>query len=315
MRQYRARLFGTFLAIPGGSHSARPDVNEMTEFFRRPPVIIIGMHRSGTGMVTSMLENLGLFAGAQQDANHEALLFQGINAWVLRQCGGAWDHPAPIRHLFESDEVMALTVDYMRYLLKTPRAASYLGLGKYLAGLARFTSDIRWGWKDPCNTFTLPLWLRIFPDARVVHIRRHGIDVAQSLLFRQRMLLARYKQVYPRRKALYWLRPKRGGFTDSLRCASIQGAFGLWEEYLCQAQRQRVGLADRWLELKYEDFLDSPAKKIAALGAFCELAPSAARIAEIAASVDPSRISAHTKQRALDEFASVMKYRLALHGY
>jgi len=276
---------------------------------------VIGMHRSGTSMITSMLERLGLFAGTQQDSNHEALLFHGINSWILRQCGAAWDHPAPVRHLLESDQVTALSVDYMRYLLRTPQAAGYLGLGRYLAGLARLSSDARWGWKDPCNTFTLPLWVRIFPEARVVHIRRHGIDVAQSLLVRQAKLLANYRRVYPRRKALYWLLPKRGGFTDTLRCASIKGAFSLWEEYLRQAQSQRAGVAERWLDLRYEDFLGAPAQKIAALADFCRLGPSSCTIAEIAASVEPSRICAYAKEPELVDFASRMRHRLERYGY
>ena len=41
----------------------------------RPPIVIIGMHRSGTSIVTRMLEQLGLFVGKKKDMNHEALFF------------------------------------------------------------------------------------------------------------------------------------------------------------------------------------------------------------------------------------------------
>ncbi|MBK8351014.1 MAG: hypothetical protein IPL21_04765 [Saprospirales bacterium] len=37
------------------------------------PIIILGMHRSGTTMITKMLENLGLFVGAEKEINHESL--------------------------------------------------------------------------------------------------------------------------------------------------------------------------------------------------------------------------------------------------
>lgn len=40
-----------------------------------PPIIIVGMHRSGTTMITKMLENLGLFVGDQKEINNEALFF------------------------------------------------------------------------------------------------------------------------------------------------------------------------------------------------------------------------------------------------
>ena len=40
-----------------------------------PPIIIIGMSRSGTGMLAKMLEDLGLFIGKSKDRNNEALFF------------------------------------------------------------------------------------------------------------------------------------------------------------------------------------------------------------------------------------------------
>lgn len=49
-----------------------------------PPVIIIGMHRSGTSLVARLLDVLGLFLGKYKDENHEARLFISINDWFLR---------------------------------------------------------------------------------------------------------------------------------------------------------------------------------------------------------------------------------------
>lgn len=40
------------------------------------PVIILGMHRSGTTMITKILENLGLFVGVEKEINHEALFLE-----------------------------------------------------------------------------------------------------------------------------------------------------------------------------------------------------------------------------------------------
>ena len=45
------------------------------------------------------------------------------------------------------------------------------------------------GWKDPRNTFTLDLWLKLFPNAKIINIMRHPLDVSQSLLVRQNKLL------------------------------------------------------------------------------------------------------------------------------
>ncbi|MGD9653227.1 MAG: sulfotransferase [Candidatus Dadabacteria bacterium] len=38
-----------------------------------PPVIVIGMSRSGTTMLTKMLDELGLYAGKKLTDNHEAV--------------------------------------------------------------------------------------------------------------------------------------------------------------------------------------------------------------------------------------------------
>jgi hypothetical protein len=40
-----------------------------------PPVIIIGMSRSGTTMLVEMLEQLGLFVGRKKTRNNEAVFF------------------------------------------------------------------------------------------------------------------------------------------------------------------------------------------------------------------------------------------------
>ena len=47
------------------------------------PIIIIGMHRSGTTMITEFLDQLGLFVGAKLDPNHESLFFFDLNKWIF----------------------------------------------------------------------------------------------------------------------------------------------------------------------------------------------------------------------------------------
>ena len=40
---------------------------------------------------------------------------------------------------------------------------------------------INWGWKDPRTTITFPIWLQVFPKAKILHILRNGVDVAISI--------------------------------------------------------------------------------------------------------------------------------------
>jgi len=47
--------------------------------------------------------------------------------------------------------------------------------------IARFADRQPWGWKDPRNSLTLPFWLRLIPDLRVVVCVRNPIEAAWSL--------------------------------------------------------------------------------------------------------------------------------------
>lgn len=282
-----------------------------------PPVIIIGMHRSGTSMVARMLEELGLFVGDRKMADHEPYFFLGLNDWMLRQCGGAWDQPEPIRHLLENGEVRALAGDYIRYLMQTPRAVSFMGWRNYRQYRTPCNLDLPWGWKDPRNTYTLPLWLDLFPGARVIHIYRNGVDVASSLKVRTERALERTKALHERRKKLrlYGLRPKRGGFTGSLRCASLEGGFDLWESYLAEAHEHVLNLGERAVEIRYEDFLAEPHEHLASLTGFCGLSPGKAAIAATAHRVDKNRAYSYRRDSALQAFAEEKSVRLKARGY
>ena len=63
------------------------------------PIIIIGMHRSGTTMIANLLRRMGLFLGWMLQENSEALFFVQRNDALMNVCGGAWDHPAPVKQL------------------------------------------------------------------------------------------------------------------------------------------------------------------------------------------------------------------------
>ena len=63
----------------------------------RAPVILLGMHRSGTTMMSRLLETLGLFQGSRLEENHEATFFMNVNKALMLRIHGHWDHPAPMR--------------------------------------------------------------------------------------------------------------------------------------------------------------------------------------------------------------------------
>ena len=268
-----------------------------------PPVIVIGMHRSGTGMLTRALESLGLFVGRNKDENHEATFFQNINDWLLRQCGGSWDHPSPISHLLGNVDIRARTAEYIRRtLLKSPRAVSFLGWTKYAVYRDVARLKIPWGWKDPRNTFILPLWLDLFPEARIVHIRRHGVDVANSLMRRGRAQSAAQK-IYNSSRMWHWLRAKRGSFVASPRCDSIRGGYSLWEEYVQEAEKHVSALRHHAFEVSFEDLIAHPRSVIPHLCRFCGLPDDVYAMQRVARGFNRDRAFAFQRDSQPQAFA------------
>ncbi len=56
------------------------------------PIIVAGMHRSGTTLLSNILQRSGLFMGNRQDSHGEAFFFLRLNEWILSQTHCSWDN-------------------------------------------------------------------------------------------------------------------------------------------------------------------------------------------------------------------------------
>lgn len=284
------------------------------------PIIIIGMSRSGTSMLTRMLGSLGLFCGSKLTNNHEAVFFREINDWLLTQCSGGLENPGTIKYLLRDPEARTLFAEFITFTMKTHRVISYLGLGKYLSVRTPAALDIPWGWKDPRNTFTLPFWLDIFPDAKVIHIYRHPLDIVNSLITRRKSGLLRLSDKHRSLKGVYWyyLMQKfiagKKVFVD-LRGAALEEGLLMWEEYIREARTHVESLGDRAVEVKYEDFLEEPAVVLDRLSEFSGLRVSGEQIKELTRSINKSRAYAYRNEPQLKAFAAKVGSRLNEYGY
>lgn len=282
----------------------------------RQPIIFIGMHRSGTSMLGRLLEALCIFVGTRKDENNEAKFFKRLNVWLMAQCGARWDMPGATHYLWGNEELLTWIDDYLCYLLDSPRAIQFLGFRRYLAtgGITRL--NIPWGWKDPRNTFTLPMWLRIFPEAKVIYIERHGVDVAQSLRVRSKKGFASTTRKYRKYSPIVSLRPKRGGFIESPRCASLEGGFSLWQEYTDQATEMMQQLPNRRvLKLRYEQVLEDPVTHLRASAEFCGLNVSNQKLEALTAGINTDRAYSYRGNPELREFAYNHRFALAERDY
>ncbi|MDH3707828.1 MAG: sulfotransferase [Acidimicrobiia bacterium] len=276
--------------------------------------MVLGMHRSGTSMLANLLADAGLFLGHKTQPGHqEAEFFQRLNIYVLQEGSAAWDRPDGVDDLLADQRTRDYLIDYMKTSVDSPRAVNFLGPSRWLRtrSLTGFTDP--WGWKDPRTTLLWPLWLEVFPQAKVIHVTRHGVDVARSLQVRTDASIDEYVDAYQRRRQLYRLVGRRRRFEPSLRVADIDAGLALWEVYVAAAHEAVEALGERAVEFRYEDFLADPDPIMHRLLDFCELEPTPDR--SWADEVLGSRAFAHRGDAGLVAVAERHRDRLARHGY
>lgn len=133
---------------------------------KNTPILIIGMHRSGTSCLAGSLQQMGLFLGNVSEenphnrkGNRENSLIMELNDKVLSENNGSWDNPpSEIKwssQLIEDREI--IIGDYKKF-------------GKE-----------NWGFKDPRTLITLPFWLDGFEHYRFIGTFRNPNSVARSL--------------------------------------------------------------------------------------------------------------------------------------
>lgn len=257
----------------------------------KPPIVILGMHRSGSSLLVRCMENLGFFAGVSRDQNAESEFFQVLNRWVFWQVNATWDNPFCFR--FVNDFVRDAIVRALELSVASPDRQIFLG--SEMAG--RFHDlrklDFPWGWKDPRNTFTVEFWAKIFPTMRIIHIHRNPIDVAASL--RDRAI--KHREAMASRMAAQGLAPMVAGnvqFQPSLRVENLEEGIKLWEEYTEKAISVCAAFGQNALSVRYEDLLDRPSAALAEIAGFAGLYASEGLVAEQARTINASRRYAFT---------------------
>jgi len=231
------------------------------------PVIVMGMHRSGTSLVCNVLERMGLFMGYEKDDNNEATFFLTINKELLKKMNSSWDCP-PSREEISSKQTIC--VEHAAQSLRKKSEKAFWGpMHRSISGEKRKTEKIRWGWKDPRNTFTLPIWREIFPQCKVIHVCRNPFDVAESLRKRELSFLtwrANLKQK--------WLTISGSPRARSERSIDLQNqanGISLWKMYVQQCLEMGRRFKDDVMRIKYEDLLTSPIASISKMAEFLRL--------------------------------------------
>ena len=282
---------------------------------RPAPILIIGMHRSGTSLLSRTLAEAGLFLGQSVNVHHEANLFMALNDWILLNLSGHWDQP-PQPLCVETDTALQkVFTSYLQAFLMGPMGARYLGLSRTLRYQTIINQTGPWGWKDPRNTLTWPVWQHIFPDARLIHIARHGADVAASLSDRSRWEM----EIVPERPdARFWVRwviGRRRRVAESPATMDVDRSFALWDHYVSTSRRHVEAAGDKALELRYEDLLADPMPALSRILDFCGLEKSEAEVVRLAQPFKPDRAYAFLAKPEWVAHAERHKDLLSRHGY
>ena len=138
------------------------------------PVCITGMHRSGTSMITRLLNLCGLYLGSAEsimppDEGNPTGYWQNVemdelSEAILAVFSKGWDFLLPV---MESGWEHREELDPIR-----TRAENCV------AGLK---ANRPWGWKDPRASLTIPFWKSLVPELKVVVCLRNPLEVAESL--------------------------------------------------------------------------------------------------------------------------------------
>ena len=139
------------------------------------PVMVVGMHRSGTSFLTGSLQQAGLELGQHSawnphnlKGNRENQAIVAFHDTLLSRHGFAWDNPPALALPWTSADVSAA-----RELV-----AQYQGVE-------------HWGFKDPRALLLVEGWRELLPNLQFVGIFRHPSAVARSLHARGGMPEAR----------------------------------------------------------------------------------------------------------------------------
>ena len=242
---------------------------------RKDPVILLGIHRSGTSLLAELLTDMGIFMGRKQNAHIEAWHFLNNNKKILDFSHADWDIPTVFESLLKSEKTTEAVLEFMKSETTDKKMIRQF-FGNKLALKERIQPSHRfWGWKDPRTSITFPLWNKIYPEANFILVLRNGVDVANSMTVREDDKLTNIHS-----KA------------TSTRCQTLEESFKVWEEYNDFFEKHQDQIAPgKLLIIKYEDLLKNCPENLKRIAAFIDLKNADEKIEEASKKVNPEHAS------------------------
>jgi hypothetical protein len=231
-------------------------------------VIIIGAHRSGTTATARALRLLGLQLGERLDSHDEPREMQRLHETFLRELGAAWYNPAPFIAFLTGGEGKQSCAKYLRDRIGSDLAVFGYGQGfKAWRLRRRLPRGVPWGWKEPRTTLFATCWLRVFPEARFLHVVRNPLAVASSIQKRELEFQAR-------------------GDAPSGRVAEFTYCVDLAMTYV-EAGEAVATQTPHFHRVRFEDIQVDPIGKLTEVASFCDLNYTEQQMRKAAATIRP----------------------------
>jgi hypothetical protein len=157
---------------------------------KKPIVVVLGMHRSGTSLLTSLLTELGVDLGEKllgADISNQAGYWEQdeickVQDALLQKSGWRWT---------SATGATPLPAGWWKLPLVQPFKQQLLTIVRTEIGQAKGV----WGFKDPRTSRLLPLWQEIFAELRLEPIYllavRNPAAVVESIVKRDQIPVAR----------------------------------------------------------------------------------------------------------------------------
>jgi hypothetical protein len=223
-----------------------------------PPLLVLGVRRSGTTLLRVMLDR------------HSELAVPDESYFVPQLADRHLRYVDPdefVDDLRRIDTVAEWDVPLEKVRARlTERMPIGAAIGTVYAVYAEERGKARWGDKTPMYMQNLRLLERLFPDALFVHLIRDGRDAALSFLSMPKGLMTET-----------WMQPR-----------DVSAFAGQWRAEVKAAQRlgRRVG-DGRYLEVRYEDLVGDVEQVLRRISTFARLSYEHA-MADYAGNVDVS---------------------------
>ena len=275
------------------------------------PFVIVGMHRSGTSLVSRILDRSGVFMGLDLQEDHESKFFIKFNKWIYENAGADWARPMALQELMDYEPAKKKVEEYVKSRVSSKSSKKYSGK-RLKKGL--FDLDSKWGWKDPRNGPTLPIWKEIWPEMKIIHVTRHGVDVAASLQARSSKNWEQDESRFSKWVKMYRWKDSKSPIRRGQRAATLSHALEFWSEQM-EVENKNLEECEFVLEVRYEDLLTKPKSAIKQIWNFIDIERDDSLLEDISQSIDGSRAYAYKKDEEMRAFALENSEILEIFGY